>query len=244
MLSQNEIKYINALKIKKYRYKYGEFIAEGPKLIKDLIQEGLQVKQIFTDDTFIDDFFHTNSYTKKVPEGDLKKVTSLKNPYHALAIFKFPVVNPFTINGSEWILALDEIQDPGNLGTIIRTADWFGINKILLSHGCVDPFSPKVVQASMGSIGRIRLEVADLLSIFQTNLNIPIYGGVLDGKSIEAEKFAKKGIILIGNEGNGIAESLLPHITHPVTITKIGKAESLNAAISMAIICAKAILKN
>ena len=244
MLSQNEIKYVNALKIKKYRHKYCEFIAEGPKLIKDLIQEGLHVKQIFIDNTLNDDFFSANKDTKIVPDGDLNKITGLKSAYHAIAIFKIPLFENVHSLNNEWILALDEIQDPGNMGTIIRTADWFGVKRILLSKGCVDPFSPKVVQASMGSIGRIQLVEADLLNIFQNNADIPIYGGVLNGQAIEQEKFVKKGIILIGNEGNGIAEALLPFISNPVTITKIGKAESLNAAISMAIICAKACLES
>jgi TrmH family RNA methyltransferase len=244
MLSQNEIKYVNALKIKKYRHKYCEFIAEGPKLIKDLIQEGLHVKQIFIDNTLNDDFFSTNKDTKIVPDGDLNKITGLKSAYHAIAIFKIPLFENVHSLNNEWILALDEIQDPGNMGTIIRTADWFGIKRILLSKGCVDPFSPKVVQASMGSIGRIQLVETDLLNEFQKTEGIPIFGGVLDGKSIEKESFAKKGIILIGNEGNGISEPLLPFISNPVTITKIGRAESLNAAISMAIICAKACLES
>jgi TrmH family RNA methyltransferase len=244
MLSQNEIKYVNALKIKKYRHKYCEFIAEGPKLIKDLIQEGLHVKQIYIDNTLNDDFFSTNKDTKIVPDGDLNKITALKSAYHAIAIFKIPLFENVHSLNNEWILALDEIQDPGNMGTIIRTADWFGIRRILLSKGCVDPFSPKVVQASMGSIGRIQLIETDLLNEFQKTEGIPIFGGVLDGKSIEKESFAKKGIILIGNEGNGISEPLLPFISNQVTITKIGRAESLNAAISMAIICAKACLES
>jgi TrmH family RNA methyltransferase len=169
MLSQNEIKYVNALKIKKYRHKYCEFIAEGPKLIKDLIQEGLHVKQIFIDNTLNDDFFSTNKDTKIVPDGDLNKITGLKSAYHAIAIFKIPLFENVHSLNNEWILALDEIQDPGNMGTIIRTADWFGIRRILLSKGCVDPFSPKVVQASMGSIGRIQLIETDLLNEFQKN---------------------------------------------------------------------------
>jgi TrmH family RNA methyltransferase len=243
MLSQNEIKYINALKIKKYRLKYCEFIAEGPKLIKDLIQQGLQVKQIYINNTLNDNFFSSYKDTKIVPDGDLNKITSLKSAYQAIAIFKIPVFGNLQNLNQEWILALDEIQDPGNMGTIIRTADWFGIKRILLSKGCVDPFSPKVVQASMGSIGRVQLVETDLLTEFQKINDLPIYGGVLNGKAIEKESFSRKGIILIGNEGNGISEALIPYISNPVTITKIGKAESLNAAISMAIICSKACLK-
>lgn len=244
MLSQNEIKYINALKIKKNRFKYGEFIAEGPKLIKDLIQSGLTATQIYTDNTLFKEFTFPLSITKSVSTADLQKITSLKTAYQAIAIFKFTNEEAKPILDNEWVLALDEIQDPGNMGTIIRTADWFGIQKIILSKGCVDPFSPKVVQASMGSIGRVKMEEMDLVACFKQHNKMPVYGGVLDGNPLEKENFNKKGFILIGNEGNGISASILPFVNKPITITRIGAAESLNAAISAAIICAKACLSD
>lgn len=240
MLSQNEIKYLNALKVKKYRYKYQEFIVEGPKIISDLLDSGFIPVLLLLQDNFNDVRLSSLSVTKFVPESELKKISCLQTPYFAFAVFKMPGRNPFLAH-DEWTLALDEIQDPGNLGTIIRTADWLGIQKIVLGKGCVDAYAPKVVQSTMGSIARVDISEVDLVEIFSKS-SMPVYGGVFNGKDVKEVDFQRKGFILIGNEGHGISANIQPFITHPVTIPRIGKAESLNAAISMAIICSKAIL--
>ena len=233
MLSQNDIKYINSLKIKKYRTKYSNFSAEGVKIIKELIEAGLEVVNMYA----ISADLLQDTRCKVISEKDLEKITSLQHHYGCLAVFKIPQ-HTLEIADNEWILLLDDIQDPGNMGTIIRTCDWFGIQKIICSDGCVDAFNPKVVQASMASIGRIQLFEADLNEII-TNYNLPVYGAVLNGKNYYEQNFEKKGFILIGNEGHGIRSELQQKITFPITIPKKGKAESLNAAIASALILDK-----
>ena len=232
MLSQLEIKRINALKIKKYRTKYSEFIAEGDKIIKELIDERLEVVNIYA----INDIFkHESSVI--VSEKELNKITALQHHHNSLAVFKLPV-KEMRISNDEWILLLDDIQDPGNMGTIIRTCDWFGIKKIICSDGCVDAYNPKVVQASMASVGRIQIIEADLEKIISEN-ELPVYGAVFNGKNYHEQDFSKKGFILIGNEGHGINKTLQEKITFPITIPKKGKAESLNAGIATALILDK-----
>jgi TrmH family RNA methyltransferase len=233
MISQLEIKHINALKIKKYRSKNSEFIAEGDKIIKELIDAGLEVVHIYT----IQPSSFNNLSCKVVNEAELSKITALKNHHQSLAVFKIPDYK-LTVSKEEWILLLDDIQDPGNMGTIIRNCDWFGIQKIICSDGCVDAYNPKVVQASMASLGRVQIIEADLKNIIETN-HLPVYGAVLNGKNYHEQSFTEKGFILIGNEGHGIREELLQKITHPITIPGKGNAESLNAAIATALILDK-----
>ncbi len=233
MLSQPEIKHINSLKIKKYRTKYSQFIAEGDKIIKELIDKGIEVVNIYTihNDTF-------NGNPVKIVSGDaLNKISALQHHYNSLAVFKIPY-SQFEVSDDEWVVLLDDIQDPGNMGTIIRTCDWFGIQKIICSDGCVDAYNPKVVQASMASIGSIQILEADLATTIATN-TLPVYGAVLNGKNYHEQDFTKKGFILIGNEGHGINKKLQEKITYPITIPKKGKAESLNAAIATALILDK-----
>ena len=232
MLSQLDIKRINALKIKKYRTKYSEFIAEGDKIIKELIDEGLEVVHIFA----VNDVFK-HERSKIITEKELNKITALQHHHNSLAVFKLPA-KEMQIRNDEWILLLDDIQDPGNMGTIIRTCDWFGIKKIVCSDGCVDAYNPKVVQASMASVGRIQIIEADLEKK-NYEKKLPVYGAVLNGKNYHEQSFAEKGFILIGNEGHGINETLQQKITFPITIPKKGKAESLNAAIATALILDK-----
>ncbi len=233
VLSQKDIKFINALKIKKYRNKYSLFIAEGAKIIKELIAEGLEVINIYGTN---DDFKEFKQFVQ-VSDATLSKITALKNHHQYLAIVKIPSI-PLHLSANEWILLLDDIQDPGNLGTIIRTCDWFGIKKIVCSNGCVDAYNPKVVQASMASIGRVQIWEADLSNTIDS-YPYPVYGAVFNGKNYKEQSFQTKGFILIGNEGHGIHPTLISKITFPVTIPKIGQAESLNAAIATALIVDK-----
>ncbi len=233
MLSQQEIKLINALKIKKYRTKYSQFIAEGDKIIKELIDKGMEVVHIYS--THPEEF--NIKEIKKVSEADLKKVTALQHPYHSLAVFSIPP-STFNIDGKEWVVVLDDIQDPGNMGTIIRTCDWFGVKKIICSEGCVDAYNPKVVQASMASIASVQIQEMNLEEILM-DIKFPIYGAVLNGNDYRQQSFKQKGFILIGNEGHGIRQSLQEKINYPITIPKKGTAESLNAAIATALILDK-----
>lgn len=242
MLSIAKIKYLHSLKVKKYRKKNSEFIAEGRKVIKELTGEGLILKELYIQDTVIGNWeVELFKRATIVTEAELKKISNLSNPAEAFAVFAIPEHDMSRISRDEWILALDDIQDPGNMGTIIRTADWFGIKNIICSDGCVDAYNPKVVQASMASVGRIKIWETDLTQFLDAHAKLPVYGAVLDGKNYLETDF-RKGILLIGNEGHGINPVLHRYIQHPVTIPRIGKAESLNAAIATALICAKACL--
>jgi TrmH family RNA methyltransferase len=233
MLSQVEIKYLNSLKIKKYRNKYSLFIAEGDKIIKELIEEGLEVVHIYT----IPDSMNSLTSSIQVTNAEMQKISSLKNHSNSLAVFKIPQHSQ-QFTSDEWIVMLDDIQDPGNMGTIIRNCDWFGIKQLICSEGCVDVYNPKVVQASMASIGRVQITETDLSGILN-QYPFPVYGAVLDGINYHNQDFSEKGFILIGNEGHGIRKALAGKITYPVTIPKKGKAESLNAAIATALILDK-----
>ncbi|MEN9447556.1 MAG: hypothetical protein RJA25_846 [Bacteroidota bacterium] len=232
MLSQPEIKHINSLKIKKYRKKYLQFIAEGDKIIKELIEEGIELVHIYA----VKDVFLLKEVIL-VTENELNKITALQHHYNSLAVFILPELE-VEIKENEWVLLLDDIQDPGNMGTIIRTCDWFGIQKIICSHGCVDAWSPKVVQASMASVGRVQVMETDL-NEWISERKLPIYGAVLDGNNYRKQDFSKKGVVLIGNEGHGISKKLQEKINFPITIPKKGNAESLNAAIATALILDK-----
>ena len=234
MLSQNEIKHIKSLKIKKYRKKYLEFIAEGDKIIKELIDEGMEVVHIFA---INDNFIYQKC--RIISESDLNKITALQHHHNSFAVFKIPIID-VSINSNEWSLVLDDIQDPGNMGTIIRTCDWFGIKQIFCSDGCVDAYNPKVVQASMASVGRVNVIETDIEQLFMEH-DLPVYGAVLNGENYRVQTYEQKGFILIGNEGHGIRESLQAKITFPITIPKNGKAESLNAGIATALILDKLV---
>ncbi len=233
MISEQEIKHINALKVKKYRNKYAEFVAEGDKIIIELLAAGLDCTHIYTN---VENKALPAS-TKVIKDKQLAKISSLKNHHGSLAVFKIPN-QTIDVKKDEWILLLDDIQDPGNMGTIIRSCDWFGVQKIICSDGCVDAYNPKVIQASMASIARVQIMEANLEEMID-QYKLPIYGAVLDGKNYHQQKFDKKGFMLIGNEGHGIRKSLLDKITYPITIPKKGKAESLNAAIATALILDK-----
>lgn len=242
MLSNTILKHINALKIKKYRNKYSEFIAEGEKIISELIQEGLTLKYLFSTEKIASHFVQKYKVSSELlticSTVEMNKLSTLQHHYECLAVFAIPNPN-FEPESSSWILALDDIQDPGNMGTIIRSCDWFGIKTILCSLGCVDAYNPKVIQASMASIGRVQVLEMDLEDFIRKSY-LPVYGAVLDGSNFSTISFAKKGIILIGNEGHGIHTNLLELITQPITIPRIGKAESLNAAIATTLILEKA----
>jgi len=239
MLSINEVKHVNALKIKKYRNKYNEFIAEGKKVITELIQNQFICKQLYMDSTIDDSIgFPENIKKKIISESDFKKISGQKNPSNILGIFEKPPQDELkTIDN--WVIALDNIQDPGNLGTIIRIADWFGVAHIICSENCVDAYNSKTIQASMASIANIKIIETDLVSFIKQHSTAPVFGAVLNGKNYNKIEYPKKGILLIGNEGNGICEQLLPLIHQAITIPKIGKAESLNAAIATGLLIAR-----
>ncbi|MCB9034746.1 MAG: RNA methyltransferase [Chitinophagales bacterium] len=173
-----------------------------------------------------------------VNSSELKKMSGLKTPNNCLAEFSFTPQEATEIVTTDWIIVLDEIQDPGNLGTIIRIADWFGISQIVCSENCADVYNQKVVQATMASIARVKICYIDLIDFLSTT-TLPIFVADMQGVNYTTIDFPKKGILLIGNEGNGVKVNLVDLAQHIITIPKIGQAESLNAAIATSLICAK-----
>ena len=241
MLTKGAIKLIQSLKDKKNRQQHGLFLVEGTKTVMELLASKITVKSLFATDEWIS--FHKSllkniSNLEIVSEKELKQISNLVTPQQVIALACIPnysfdqkeLANNFSI-------ALDEIQDPGNLGTIIRIADWYGIKNIICSKNCADVYSPKVIQATMGSFMRVNVFYADLKSFFEEQNKLPVYGAVMNGENLYTTSISANGILLIGNEGSGISDELLTFVTHPITIPKIGDAESLNASIATAIIC-------
>jgi TrmH family RNA methyltransferase len=252
MLSRNQVKYINALKLKKQRESHRQFIAEGTKLVLDLMVSDYPVNEIFATREWTDlnaTSFHSRKFiSTEVTEDELSQITALKTPSPVLAIFSIPEKKiESTSFTDKLILVLDEIRDPGNLGTIIRIADWFGISAVICSETTVDLFNPKVVQATMGSIARIPVHYTDLvvfLSALHSSINI--YGSFLDGENIYKKELFPKGVIIIGNESKGISGSVAQFVTDKLHIPSfspgkdaVSHAESLNASIATAILCSE-----
>ncbi|MBN2892131.1 MAG: RNA methyltransferase [Bacteroidales bacterium] len=247
MISKNKIKYINSLKVKKYRKIEKAFICEGAKIFELLVDSVFRVKDVFATAKFIADNFskYTDIQFDEVEEKELSKISSLTTPQEVIAIVEMPDIEIVDSRiGESLALVLDKIQDPGNLGTIIRIADWFGIEKIICSEDSVDVFSPKVVQATMGSIFTVKVYYKNLEDFLQNakNQNIPIFGTFMDGENIYSTELLSNGIIVLGNEGNGITPEIEKLISHKISIPDYNKtkaAESLNVAVSAAIVCAE-----
>lgn len=239
MITKNQVKYIQSLGQKKSRDEENRFIAEGPKLVSELLMAGnCRIVQLYALKEWIDEHENASAHSEviEVSLSELEKISQLITPNQVLAVIeKIQWKNAPEIKGSI-SLALDIIQDPGNMGTIIRLADWFGIKNIFCSTDCVDVYNPKVVQASMGSISRVRVEYTDILSLLEENKVVRIYAAVLNGKDITKMEKINEGIIVIGNESRGINEGILKLANVQITIPGKGKAESLNAGVATGII--------
>ena len=237
MLSKNEIKLIKQLEQKKHRTQQGLFVAEGPKVVGDLLRHGFKPKRVFATDSYVPVVPTAITY---VTDDELRKISFLQHPQQVLAVF--PIPSSTEIAKPEGLsLALDGIQDPGNLGTIIRIADWFGIDHIYCSLETADAWNPKVVQATMGSIARVNIHYTDLTSLL-VHTELPVYGTLLDGESIYTQELTREGIIVMGNEGNGISPSVRPLVNRRLLIPNYRQgdaAESLNVAVATAITCAE-----
>jgi len=239
MLSKSQVKYIQSLGQKKRRDEEDVFIAEGPKLVAELLQEkNVVIKEIFAVKEWIS--ANKSSLSKvlatEITESELETISLLTTPRFVLAIvekIKWP--DSYNLSGNI-SLALDTIQDPGNFGTIIRIADWFGINNIFCNNHSADVYNPKCVQASMGSMARVRLEYVELVDWLRENKGVRTYAATLDGRDITKMEKLNEGIIIIGNESRGIQEDILVSANVKITISKKGKAESLNAAVATGII--------
>ncbi|WP_348813012.1 TrmH family RNA methyltransferase [Flavobacterium maritimum] len=234
MVSKNQIKLISSLHQKKQRIANQLFFAEGVKVIQELLQSNFKLEHLYTTQN---DFEEVSSVKKSlINESDLKKISALATPNTCLAVFKMPKEKEIVEAGL--ILALDSIRDPGNLGTILRLCDWFGINQLLCSKETVDIFNPKVVQATMGSITRVNVNYIDL-NAFIAQTKLPVFGTFMDGTNIYSTNLPQEGIIIMGNEANGISEDLEKLIKNRLTIPRFGdlqKTESLNVATATAIV--------
>lgn len=230
-MTKNEIKYLQSLSDKKNRDSENKFVVEGPKMIEELLQSDFAIEKIWgTEDQSI----ATKVEFEKISEAEMSRISQQKTPSNILALVEKPQ-NTLATTSDEWIIVLDGIQDPGNLGTIIRIADWFGLNKIVASLDTADCYNSKVVQSTMGGIFRVNIFYTDL-EVFLQKTDLPKYGALLDGENIYQLKDKPKGLLVIGNESKGIRPNIQTFITKPVTIPRIGKAESLNAAVATGII--------
>ena len=245
MLTKNQIKWVHSLELKKNRKKEGLFVAEGPKVVGDLQRAGYRAHTIFSTTE--------RPNAQLVTDDELRKLSFLQHPQEVLAVFKINLSpklgddkglnngsSSSDLNGLS--LALDGVQDPGNLGTIIRIADWFGIQTIYCSEDTADCYNPKVVQATMGSLAHVHIIYTDLEALIKS-AHCPIYGTLLDGQNIYEQQLSSEGIIVMGNEGNGISPAIRQLVTHKLLIpnynTSGETAESLNVAIATAITCAE-----
>jgi len=220
----------------KYRKQHGLFVAEGKKVIKELLDAQLELHSIFTLDI---DFFNIDlEFQYNVTENELKQISFLTTPQTALAIFHIPKSRIVNVNGL--VLALDDVRDPGNLGTIIRLCDWFGIEELICSIGTVDCFNPKVIQATMGSITRVNITYQSLeLFLDEQRGDMKIFGTFMDAKNVYKEALPKKAVIVMGNEANGISKEIEKRVDRRITIPQFGatqKTESLNVATATAIV--------
>ena len=262
MISKNKIKYIRSLELKKNRNKEGKFVAEGFKVVDDLL--ALQPADLIVATAEWLRGKHLAPLTEviEVTEEELKKVSFLQHPQQVLAVFRQDTgcnkqdsnnsqeeakENNFgfsKINTQELSLALDGVQDPGNLGTIIRIADWFGITHIYCSQDTADVYNPKVVQATMGSIARVKVEYGNLLALVESlPADVPVYGTLLDGDNIYQQQLENRGLIVMGNEGKGISPALAKKVNRRLLIPNFPEgratADSLNVAIATAITCSE-----
>jgi len=230
MVVKSQFKLIKSLHQKKNRIQHGLFIIEGEKGIADALANDLIPYKLLSSQVGSD----INSF-EKISEKEFSQISALKNPNGYLGVFNIP--KQAALDFKDWVVVLDGLQDPGNLGTIIRLCDWFGIKQILCSPDTVDVYNPKVVQASMGSLTRVSVYYEPIIPLIN-RFNIPVYGTFMEGTPIQKIVFKTPGIIVFGNEGNGISTELSNHITEKISISShpASKAESLNVANAAAIV--------
>ncbi|WP_417235879.1 RNA methyltransferase [Bizionia paragorgiae] len=232
MLSKSQIKVITRLKQKKYRVQDGIFVAEGIKVINELLDSHLELQHLFTTVSF-------GTVLEKeqlITEAELKKISFLKTPNKALALFKIPQQQAIPTN--QFVVTLDNVRDPGNLGTIIRLCDWFGVEELVCNTETVDCYNPKVIQATMGSITRVNVSYIDLESYLKAS-NSPVFGAFMDGDNVYNTTLPETGILVLGNEANGISPEIEALVTNRIAIPRFGAlqaTESLNVATATAIL--------
>ena len=233
-ISKNQIKLITSLSQKKYRQKHKLFIAEGVKVVGEFLASSFELETLFCLDGL--DSEVSDQKIVRISENDLKKISSLKTPNKMLGLFRIPTQKPQ--KNSNLIMALDAVNDPGNLGTIIRLCAWFGVDQIICSNDTVDSFNQKVVQASMGSLTRVSIQYLDLAN-YLTNTNLPAFIADMDGVNVYNTQLPKEGILVMGNEANGVCEEIKQLVTTKIAIPRFGaiqETESLNVATASAIL--------
>lgn len=232
MISKEQIKQIRSLHLKKFRDQNREFIIEGPKMIEEAVKNAPHsLVRVFGSSALPFDLPNDVEFIE-ISEKELKQISVLKHPQQQIAICQYLSVQQ---NRPDFFIALDTIQDPGNFGTILRLASWFGVKHIMASKETVDLYNPKVVQASMGAIFNVSVEYVDLKAAL-LDIPLPIYGALLNGENIYEKEVKKKGVLLMGNEGKGISEEILPLVSDAITIPQFGKGESLNVAMATAVL--------
>ena len=234
MVSKNQIKLITSLQQKKYRVANQMFFAEGIKVVNELLASNFELVHLYTTEN---DFQTVSNENKTlIDQADLRKITALATPNSCLALFKMADVKPIVTDGL--VMALDSIRDPGNMGTILRLCDWFGIQQIVCSKETVDVYNPKVVQATMGSLTRVNVAYVDLKE-FITSTELAVLGTFMDGENIYKTELPENGIIVMGNEANGISKEIEAIVSQRLSIPRFGsvqKTESLNVATATAIV--------
>lgn len=239
MISKRESKFIKSLQIKKYRKEHKAFLVEGSKNLIEVFESDYQIQQVFCTEFFYQkyqSYFSSNLTYTLVSQDELEKTGSYASNNAGIAIVSMKEEKDFEVVSNEWVLVLDDVNDPGNLGTIIRIADWYGIKKIVCSQNTADIYNPKVISSSMGSFTRTHLIYTDLITFFNHHQNIPIYGAFLEGDSVHKTTFPTTAFLVMGNEANGISNEVEKLVTKKISIPAYGGAESLNVAIATAII--------
>ena len=242
MLSKSQLSFIKSLHLKKYRKRHGRFLVEGIKSVTEFFASDFHVEHLYYTPEAAANLGKIPRNIKCIPVtvDDMMKMSTLDTPQGVLAVVCMKPATttlPASVFRNSHSLFLDGIQNPGNLGTIIRTADWFGIDRVVCSEDCAELYNPKVIQASMGSAARVPVSYCSLDSLLRET-DVPVYGAFLDGTSVYETDFGKEAIIVLGNEGNGISEKTASCIQHHVTIPRFGAGESLNVAVSTGIFCA------
>ncbi|HEV3414558.1 MAG TPA: RNA methyltransferase [Puia sp.] len=236
LVSKSQVKYIQSLSHKKFRDEAGVFLAEGPKIVDELLHlQGLRCRQVFAVQEWVAGYRGGAVPVQEVGEEDLKRLSALATPNRVVAVFEKPGFSPPDFN-TGITLVLDGIQDPGNLGTLVRVADWFGLTAVVCSSDSADVFNAKAIQSTMGSVGRVPVLYADPETLVSGYSGMPVYATVLGGKDLYSMGRVDRGFIVIGNESGGIRAGLLALATDKVTIPGAGRAESLNAAVAGGIV--------
>lgn len=227
MVAKSDLKLIKSLHQKKYRIRHGLFLAEGVKLVGELLDSPMEAYRVYSTEA------REGDGLLPISERELGSVSALKQPNKMLGIFRIPATGPLRFDG--WTLALDALRDPGNLGTVIRLCDWFGIDDLICSPDTVDCYNPKVLQATMGSIARVRVHYLPLAAALE-GCGLPVYGASMEGADVRRTKLPASGVLVMGSESHGLSAQLRALLSETIGIPAFGKAESLNVATATAVL--------